>query len=124
MKSKLALPFPRQPIQTKQHVSWDSWNLTPVWSNLKLLTVLGQAARPRPGLDLSHSRFDGVSRKTLRKAGKPQTVTGVHAGAALQPPSVRRDVQATFPTTLDQDLHRTCGARATETHDLLAEDKQ
>ena len=124
MKSALALPFLRQRIQRKQHVSWDTWDLTPIWSNLKLLTVLGQAARPRPGLDLSHSRLVGASRKTLCKAGKPQTVTDIHAGLALQPSSIRRDMQVTFPTRLDQDLYRACGPRVTETPHLLAEDKQ
>lgn len=123
MKSGSALHFLRQRIQTKQCVSWDTWDLTPVWICLKLWTTVGQAARSGPGLDLSHSRFDGVSRKALCKEGKPQNITGIRAGVGLQPPSIRRDTQVTFPTRLDQDLCRACGARVTETH-LLVEDKQ
>lgn len=51
MKSGLALPFLRQCIQTRQRVPCNTWDLTPVWSNLEPWTVLGQAAKPGPGLD-------------------------------------------------------------------------
>lgn len=113
IKSASALLLLRQSIQTKQCVSWDTWHLTRVWSNLKLMTVLGQAARPGSGtFQVGQTQWKG----SFCKAGQPQAVRGLCAGVASQPSSIRRNLQVSFPTSLDQDFYRACGASSTGLH--------